>query len=359
MTNIRLRNLAKLDLGMLSALRVILVERSVSKAAQLCNLSQPAMSHLLARMRAAFADPLLIRTRRAMALTRRGEELLEQLNELWPQLERLAQPTRFEPHLARVEFKLAVTDYAALVLGPTLVSALRRDAPHSSLVVATLQSSEIDLESKAAEFDLRLGFLAAPPASWYIRKLMEDEGVVIAGETNTLYGDELSVEEFNAAEQIGIRTSRPPHNSSMDKLLCEQGLRRNIVVWMTNFGTLPFLVSRSDLIAVFPKSLACLYCGHNGVRMIRPPFSIPGLAISMAWPARVHNDVAHAWLRSKVVEVAQAVATPVRSPGQGDFRAGDIEPLAYASGRSPFRERAANSKAIPASAAQTAPTASE
>ncbi len=53
MTNIR-----NVDLNLLVALDVLLDERSVSRAAERLNLSQPAVSGTLKRLRTTFDDPL-------------------------------------------------------------------------------------------------------------------------------------------------------------------------------------------------------------------------------------------------------------------------------------------------------------
>ena len=65
-------NLRRIDLNLLVALDVLVAERSVTKAAARLNLSQPATSLLLNRLRVLFADPLLVRTAGGMRPTPRA-----------------------------------------------------------------------------------------------------------------------------------------------------------------------------------------------------------------------------------------------------------------------------------------------
>ena len=51
-------NLAAVDLNLLVALRALLKERNVTRAAKLVGITQPAMSHALARLRDLFDDQL-------------------------------------------------------------------------------------------------------------------------------------------------------------------------------------------------------------------------------------------------------------------------------------------------------------
>lgn len=322
MAEIRLHNISKLDIGMLTALQMVLAERSVGKAARRFGLSQPAMSNALARMRIAFGDPLLVRTRSTMALTARGQELLEQLETLLPQLEALARPAEFDPATTRAQFRVAATDYAALMLAPGIIRRLREEAPDASVIVSTVQNREIDIENGEEQFDLRIGWLAAPPQSWYIRKIRDDEIVVIAGTANAHLGDSLSAEQFASLGHVGIRTRQPLHHSRMDQVLLDNGVRRNIAAWMSNFAAVPFVVAQSDLIAVFPASLARLYGPIAGIRILEPPFPLEGLNISMAWPASVHHDAAHRWFRAKVVESAGGLSDQPELRTELDHRPG-------------------------------------
>ena len=52
-----IKELARIDFNLLLALQVLLEERSVSKAAQRLNITQPAMSKTLSRLRATSTTP--------------------------------------------------------------------------------------------------------------------------------------------------------------------------------------------------------------------------------------------------------------------------------------------------------------
>ena len=68
-------NIKGVDLNLLKALDALLETESVSRAAELVNLSQPAMSRALNRLQQVIKDPLLVRSGRGMVLTPRGEAL--------------------------------------------------------------------------------------------------------------------------------------------------------------------------------------------------------------------------------------------------------------------------------------------
>ena len=108
--------LGAIDLNLLVALRALLHERHVTRAAKSVGLSQPAMSHALARLRELFDDPLLVRTPKGMQPTPRAEQIAPALARALEDLGRIvAAPERFDPARSRRSFTLVADDYTELV----------------------------------------------------------------------------------------------------------------------------------------------------------------------------------------------------------------------------------------------------
>src|SRR4051794_35887883 len=98
-------NIEGVDLNLLVALRALLAERHVTRAAKRVGLSQPAMSHALGRLRELFDDPLLVRTKSGMQPTKRADEIAPALERALEDLGRIvAPPERFDPARSRRSF---------------------------------------------------------------------------------------------------------------------------------------------------------------------------------------------------------------------------------------------------------------
>ena len=111
-------NLARVDLNLLVYLDVLLRECSVTRAAEQLNITQPAMSNGLRRLRDLFDDPLLIRTSEGMRPTARALELQPQLREVLSKLEVVVQSSSFTATFGRYAWKDSYTpddDLGALV----------------------------------------------------------------------------------------------------------------------------------------------------------------------------------------------------------------------------------------------------
>src|ERR1700760_1841816 len=126
-------NLASLDLNLLVALDALLRDASVSRAAVRIGLSQPAMSHLLQRLRDVFGDPLLVRTGAQMELTPRAQALRGPLAQVLDQVRGLFVPDEFDAASSERQFRLMMPDLAVELLMPPLMEKIARLAPNVRL----------------------------------------------------------------------------------------------------------------------------------------------------------------------------------------------------------------------------------
>src|SRR5271170_7132063 len=110
-----------MDMNLLVYFDALISEGQVSRAAERVNLSQPAMSLALKRLRELFGDPLLVRTSNGMVPTSRARELIGPVRELLRQSEDLLRPRgQFVPAEASGPVVLISTDYVSLLLMPPL-----------------------------------------------------------------------------------------------------------------------------------------------------------------------------------------------------------------------------------------------
>ncbi len=117
------------NLNLIPILQALLKEESVVRAADICGLSQPAMSSALARLRDVLGDPLLVRVGRSMRLTPRALHLRENVDALCAQIDHLFQPESFDPKTAKLNFRIAAPDYLAYQITTYLLPRIAVEAP--------------------------------------------------------------------------------------------------------------------------------------------------------------------------------------------------------------------------------------
>lgn len=293
---------------MLRALHLLLEQRNLSAVAREIGMSQPALSHALARMREIFDDPLLVRERNTLVPTARAEQIQSQLRAIIPELQLLFSGQPFLPAESRQTFKLAITDHAGQVLIPDFVRRLNEQAPHVQIRISLIPNRQTDLaELDEGQFDTRVGWLRSLPPNWRKRKLCDDQIVVIGALDNPALADggaHLTVEHFATLPWLALEADRPIYPNIIDTVLAEQGLERNIVARVTHFSIVPFIVSKSAMVAMFPLRLARKFAERGIIAIARPPTRFADSNLSLAWHPRVHDDPAHQWFRKLMIACA-------------------------------------------------------
>jgi LysR family nod box-dependent transcriptional activator len=113
----------RLDLNLLTALDVLLTERSVTRAAERLNLTPSAVSGALARLREYFDDQLLVQVGRRMEPTPRALGLQEAVRDVLLRVDSaIAMQPKFEPSQSDRVFRIFVSDYTQLLLAPHLLA---------------------------------------------------------------------------------------------------------------------------------------------------------------------------------------------------------------------------------------------
>jgi DNA-binding transcriptional LysR family regulator len=157
MSYIREMNDVPLDLPALRCLVTLMRERSVTRAAERLGLSQPAVSHVLARLRRHFSDALLVHAATRMVPTARALEIDAAAREIVSAVDRLARPSRaFDPAVERSTFVITIPEYFEWLLAPALMARLQAEAPGVSVELRAPNPGLARTWLDSGEVDFRL-----------------------------------------------------------------------------------------------------------------------------------------------------------------------------------------------------------
>jgi DNA-binding transcriptional LysR family regulator len=303
------RNIETVDLRLLRCFDVLMAERSVSRAAQRMNLSQPAMSIALRRLRTLFGDPLLLRTHgdmvptsRALALTERVRRVLEELTAL------TAGSSPFDPQTSRAQFTLTAPGYIAYVLLPRLAKHLERHAPNVHVDVRASNRERATEWLEKGEIDFRIGWIREPPAEHRFKTLYSDHFVCLARKNHPAIRGRLTTEQFCALPHVrSMVHQRSDSGEVIDQAVEALGRRLSIPMLVQDIFAVPYIVASSRLIAAVPARFAKTFAANLPVRAHRLPLNIPEQSIALYWHERTHRDAAHAWFRDLLGAVSRAL----------------------------------------------------
>jgi DNA-binding transcriptional LysR family regulator len=170
------------DLNLLAAFNALMQERNVTRAAARMDISQPAMSAALARLRRLFGDRLFQRSATGLLPTPRANELAEPVFDVLQRVGALLAPEQhFDSAKAALRFGVGVSEYPAFVLLPNLLGALLREAPGIDVDVHAFSArDEAVALLDAGKIDLAIGVAPTLQESRILsRPILHDEFVTL------------------------------------------------------------------------------------------------------------------------------------------------------------------------------------
>ena len=300
------RRVPPLDMNLLVTLDALLSEGSVVGAAQRLNLSAPAMSRQLARIRHLLSDPVLVRAGRGLVPTPRAEGLRERLRGLVAEAEALVRGDEID--LARLErtFVIRANDGFVGTFGAALASLAAQEAPLVRLRFAHQDKEDVEA-LREGRIDADVGVIGAMGPEIRLQALFHDRFVGVVRPGHPLAGD-VTPERFAAFPHVSV-SRRGRFSGPIDVALAALGLKRFVAIAVANFNDALAIVRTSDHVAAVPARLT--EPGRAGLHSFDLPVKTDALAVSLAWHPRFDADPAHRWLRT-----ALRAACSSRVPGQ-------------------------------------------
>jgi DNA-binding transcriptional LysR family regulator len=291
---------------LLVALDVLLTERNVTRAGERLFLSQPAVSGILARLRHAFQDELLVRVGRNLELTAFAADLAGPVHDSVRQVEDLLNLRRsFEPESALWSFRIAASDYVVFLLFGTLLKSLNQLAPNVSARFMALEPSVGD-RLAAGELDFAVLPAELEP-SLPSQPLFDDSWVCAVWSGHPHARDHFTLDEFLAIPHLSFRLAGPDHGSIAESYLAQLGFELKIVASTESFATAPFLLRDTPFATLVPRRLGERLQRAAEIRLVELPLDIPLLHEKLIWSPRYTASPAHVWFRERLVEVARTL----------------------------------------------------
>ena len=303
------------DLNLLKVFDVVMAERSLTKAAQVLSLTQPAVSNALRRLREALGDDLLVRQGRGLQATPKALELWPEIRQTLEQLQATLAPRVFDPAAAQRSFVLTMADATAAELMVGMVTAVTQQAPGVSLRTVPLTTRDPRQLLDEGQVDLAIGHFpavlqelsaraqAGEAASFFHQRLFESDYVCVMRRGHALASAPLTLDGYCSAQHMLVSFSGRAFGL-IDEALAALNRSRRVVLTVNQFFTAGKVVAHSDLLAVLPRHYL-KSTGFEAQLLVRElPFEVPPIQVDALWHRRFEQDGAHRWLRAQVQAAA-------------------------------------------------------
>ena len=296
---------SRIDLNLLVAFDAIYRSRNLTAAGRALGLSQPAMSHVLSRLRATFNDPVFVRLPRGLQPTPLADQVAPVLVEALGMIRGSLERKTFDSTKSTRIFNIRMGDIGEVVHLPHLLREVRTSAPHVRLHTSQIPAPRVrdaladgEVDVAAGDYDLGAGCREV--------LLYETEYACVLRADHPTIGSRLTLRQFKAAEHILVKPMGPSqHGQHLERALSSHDVDARVAVQISHFHGVAALVTSTDLIATIPFRLAQSMKRLAGVKVLPPPIPLPKIKVSLYWHERFHRDPGNAWLRSVYVKVFQ------------------------------------------------------
>ena len=301
-----------LDLNLLLVFHAIYHERSVSAAAKKLELSQPALSAALRKLRDHMGDPLFVRSGNGMVPTRMADRLSGPIGQALTIIQHNVNSERsFDPRTATRTFRIMINDFLRQMLMAPLLHYAECHAP--GVVLDFLPQAE-------------------SPAEFYraLREEMIDIGMQPMGNLDDdVSYKAVNTDDFVFAVRAGhpalsrpvtddvirdfrwiVNSSTPAISAIVEKAFLDAGIVRKIGAILPDTVTVPVAVAGTNMITVIGRGNFIMAKKQYGLTIIDLPVEIPRLTGALVWAKNSDDDQGLRWLRGRIEEILQSAVLP-------------------------------------------------
>lgn len=299
-------NLRSIDLNLLTIFAAIMSEKRMSRAAEQLHMTQPAVSHALARLRVTFDDELFVRTRRGMMPTPRAQALAGPILDALASLQNTLQTTpTFDPASSQHTFRIAFMQYGEISLLPALLAQLA--GVGNGITIESVSDDHHNPLDQVRELEIDFCFDIEPPNDERLRGCLcgQEEWVVIASRHHPRLKDRISPREYFSERHVVLSLQGQRRQYVQQTMLALGGMRK-ILAEVQQYIAVPWLVSDSEGIATVPRSLVDYPPYQQQLQVLALPFTLPPTPYYLIWHAAMEKDPAHRWMKQRLLAVAGA-----------------------------------------------------
>lgn len=295
-------NIHDLDLNLLLVFHTIYHERSVSAAAEKLNLSQPALSAALRKLRDYTGDVLFFRSGNKMAPTRVANTLAVPIAQALGIVQHSLNAVRsFDPHTAVRTFRIAINDFFRVMLLPVWSAYIEREAPGITLEFQPQSRTADELLRGLREEEVDIGAiaLARVDSSVSFSVIGSDDLVFVVRKGHPVLDRPITKESIESLRWVAT-SSAPAIRAFVEKAFLDAGFSRKIAFILPDTVTVPSVIGNSDLATIMGRSFFERAKNEHGLAILNLPIKLPPVQAALVWSKSADDDQGLIWLRRHI-----------------------------------------------------------
>lgn len=303
-------HLKEIDANLLVTLDALLVDASVTRAAERLGRSASAISHALAKLREIFNDELFVRAGQRLVPTAKALELAPTVHVILAGMESLLRPDKpFDPTISVREFAAAASEAGELILIEPLRKRLQLLAPnvHVNWTPSRGDDTIDSLRSTRGHFLINVGGTHVTAPDVRVIKLFDDTLATVARPGHKMTTRKPKAADFASADHVAVDTL--PTLEWIDRALAEQKLFCNVPLRVSSALVGVHIALTSDALLTVPSALATTLEKQFGLARIAQPLPPVDFPVRLMWHSSYDRDECHQWVRGEFANLAQNIVT--------------------------------------------------
>ncbi|HYR26775.1 MAG TPA: LysR family transcriptional regulator [Aquabacterium sp.] len=297
---------SRLDLNLFRVMDAVYAHGGISGAARHLHLSQPAVSHALARLRRLWGDPLFVRQGNAMVPTELTRRVIGEVQAHLKGLQGLlAQADGFDPATLDMTLRVGMRDVLEAIALPPLVTRLAEQAPQVRLTSVRVPHDVLERSLTLGEVDLVIDRQRRVSGRIHGERVADETLAVLMRRDHPLAAGPLALDDYFACQHVmvGLQPDRPDPLQTVWSTLGRG--ERQVRLRCQHYFAAANVVAHSDALLTLPRTYAdaLTHALPLVVRELQAP--IPSVTIWMYWHADREADPVHRWMRAHVGEIAR------------------------------------------------------
>jgi DNA-binding transcriptional LysR family regulator len=240
-----------------------------------------------------------------MEPTPRTIALVPAAREALARIERgLLDRQHFDASTSTETFSIALSDVGEIVFLPRLLQAFAKEAPNANLRSVSASHGDVERGLESGDIDLAVGYFPDLRGNnFFQQRLFSHRFICLMRRDHPYASEPLTLARFMECGHAVVR-AEGRSQEILENFLDKERVRRRAVLETPHFMSLPFILSRTDLIATVPHAIGFAYVAeHASITLAEPPLALPRFDLKQHWHRKFHNDARTMWLRRIVASL--------------------------------------------------------
>lgn len=303
--NNEVASLARIDLNLFRVFATIYREKNLTRASEQLFLSQPAVSHALARLRNQFNDPLFIRDGHGVVPSPLAKRLWPKIEQALQLMDLAIQSTHdFQPARDLKQLTIAISDEYEWIFLPPIIQQLTKFNPELQLNSIRIDRKNLRHELSTGKIDFAIDVEHTVEESIGYECLSQDKFVVITHKRHPLLSSkELTKEIYLDAKHITV-SSRPTGRVFEDFFLSKKGIKRKISFRCQQYETAIRLITQTDHLLTIPQcQIAYFKDNYPQIKVHALPIDIAGYQMNLYWDQQKSHEHQIMWCKMQLLQI--------------------------------------------------------